>query len=110
MSYSVFHFVHLGAVLLLAGVTFYAIAATDNRKNLLRWSGIASLVVLISGFGLLGVSKMGFPLWAIVKVVVWLLLAAMAGMAFRISNKQTLVFSTVFLLLVASAMVAFKPF
>lgn len=110
MSYSVFHFVHLSAVLLLAGVSFYAIAATDNRKKLLMWSGIASLLVLITGFGLLGVSKMGFPLWAIVKTVIWLGLSAMAGLAFRVSNKQTLVFSTVFMLVAAAAMVAFKPF
>lgn len=85
MSPTFYSIVHLISVLLLTGLTFQAFsAAPERRRFFLMWSGIASFFALVAGFGLL--SKLysnTFHLWVIVKLVCWLGLSAMAGLAFR---------------------------
>ena len=53
--YSGFLIVHIVSLVLLAGVTFAALAAPqpDRRKFSLMWSGILGVVMLVTGFGLL---------------------------------------------------------
>ena len=104
---------HLFSVFLLVGVTFAAFAAPqpENRRRSLMWSGLCSLSVVISGFAQLGIMGAGFPGWAIVKLLCWLVLSVVAGIVFRKPNQITawLVVSLV-AILVAVGMVTFKPF
>lgn len=85
MSPVFYQILHVFAALVLTGCTFYAFAApAGSRKKVLMVSGIASLVVLVAGFGLL--SKLynnQFAAWVIVKIVAWLGLSALTGIAFR---------------------------
>jgi hypothetical protein len=85
MSPTVYHIIHLVSLFVLFGYTFYAFAApAETRKKVLMITGIASLLVLISGFGLL--SKLygnKFELWVIIKLVVWLLVSALTGLGYR---------------------------
>ena len=105
--------VHVFSVFLLVGVTFAAFAAPqpENRRRALMWSGLCSLFVVISGFAQLGIMGAGFPGWAIVKLLCWLVLSVVAGIAFRKPHqiKAWLVASLV-AILVAVGMVTFKPF
>lgn len=113
MSPSVYHIIHLVSLFVLFGYTFYAFAApTEKRKMVLMITGIASLLVLISGFGLM--SKLynnQFAAWMIVKLVAWLGLSALAGLGFR-RRGSVGIFAVVAIALTLAAVVAVyvKPF
>jgi hypothetical protein len=97
----------------LSGVTFAAFAAPapENRRRFLMWSGIASLGVFITGFGMLGMLHYGWPGWVLVKIFCWLLISGMAGIAFRQQDKiRNLFYCTAGLILLALCMVYLKPF
>ncbi len=72
-------------MVLLAAFLFQAFANPDpkNRKKTGMITGILALLMLIGGFGLVATMKVGFPWWIIVKIVCWLGLASMSGMAYR---------------------------
>ena len=65
-----FQILHVLGVLILFGSTFAAFAnpLPVLKRKVLAVSGIASLVVLIAGFGLAGLLKYGFPGWIIIKL------------------------------------------
>ena len=68
-------------------------------------TGIASLLVVISGGGLLAKLYPGqFPGWVIVKLVCWLGLSALAGIAYRRPHLRGTL-ATVALLLTLTALV-----
>lgn len=92
MLIQMLHSIHLLFVFLLVAVTFSAFSNSDpaSRKKILMQSGIFSLIVLFTGFGLLGVYKWGFPHWAMFKLVSWLVLSALAGLAYRFRSKVSL--------------------
>ena len=113
MRYQLFQVVHVFSVFALVGVTFAAFAAPhpDYRRRDLTWSGICSMLVVVSGFGLLGIMGAGFPGWAIVKLLCWLVLSALAGMAFRKPGQvQSWLVVSALAIFVAVWMVIFKPF
>lgn len=90
MSAQVYYVLHVLSVLLLTGFTFGAFAnpAPERRGRAMMLTGITGLIALVAGFGL--VSKLGHEftdLWLIVKLVCWLGLAAISGMAFRKPEK-----------------------
>lgn len=84
MSPTVYYIIHVISLLALFGGTFYAFAApAETKKKTLMVTGIASLLMLISGVGLLHKLGYGFPGWAIVKLVCWLGLSALGGIGYR---------------------------
>ncbi len=113
MPYSFYQIAHLFSVMLLAGVTFAALAAPrpENRRLALIGSGIAAAVVLVSGFGMLGLGRFGFPGWVFVKIAAWIALAALTGLAFRRPGEgPVLAGVAVLALLVSIVVVVLKPF
>ena len=113
MTYQLFLFLHVTSVILLSGVTFAALAAPQpgNRWNFLMMSGVLSLLALMTGFGVMGMMGLGFPGWAMVKVVCWLALSGLTGMAFRMTGQIRLLTAVaIAAILVAVAMVSYKPF
>ena len=113
MNYQLFLLLHLISVLLLSGVTFAAFAAPhpDNRRHYLMVSGVLSLLVFLSGFGVMGMMELGFPGWALVKVVCWLALSGLVGMAFRMTGQIPMLRAVaVVAIVIAVAMVTYKPF
>jgi hypothetical protein len=113
MSPTVYHILHLVSLFVLFGYTFYAFAApAESRKKVLMITGIASLLVLISGFGL--ISKLynnQFAAWMIVKLVAWLGISALAGLGFR-RRGSVGIFAAVAIVLTFAAVLAVyvKPF
>lgn len=89
MPVYVYQILHILALLVLAGGTFYGFAgAPETRKKVMIYTGIASILVLVSGFGLL--SKLHgnqFAPWVIIKIVAWLGLSALAGIGYRKRDK-----------------------
>lgn len=113
MSPTVYYIIHLVSLFVLFGYTFYAFAApAETRKKVLMITGIASLLVLISGFGLLSkVYQNQFQTWMIVKLVAWLGISALAGLGYRRRGKAG-VFAVVAIVLALAAVIAVykKPF
>lgn len=112
MSPTVYHIIHVISLLALYGGTFYAFAApAETRKATLALTGVASLLMLISGFGLLAKLQLGFPVWVIVKLVCWLGLSALGGIGYRRRGAIGALKGTAFgLAAVAVVMVYTKPF
>jgi len=75
-------------------------------------TGIASLAILVAGFGL--IHTMGYSLgagWIWVKFACWLGLSGLPGMAYRRREKAgTFVVIALILALIAITMVYYKPF
>ena len=108
-----FHIVHVLSAFVLVGVTFAAFAnpIPPLRRKVMTISGISSLLVIIAGFGLAGLLKYGFPIWIILKMVCWLGLSAIAGIAYRQPKKiPALAGVTLLLVTIALYLVYFRPF
>jgi hypothetical protein len=106
------HIVHVLSVLGLTGATFYAFAgAPESRKRVLMWSGIASLLVLLTGVRMWQAEYSFHGGWVWVKIVCWLGLSAISGIAYRRrSAAGLLMLITLALLATALAMVYVRPF
>ncbi|MBP9912521.1 MAG: SirB2 family protein [Opitutaceae bacterium] len=113
MNPAFYHLLHIFALLVLTAHTFMAFANPDpaSRKQTLIITGIASLLMLVSGFGLLAkLYANHFSAWVIVKLVCWIGLSALAGIAYRrpqLRGKLALI--ALSLLLIALVMVYFQP-
>lgn len=112
MSPTTYHIIHISSLLVLFGYTFYAFAApAETKKRVMMITGIASLLALIGGFGLLAKLQLGFPGWIVVKLVCWLGLSAFAGLGYRKRDKAGLfMLIAVVLAVTAVAMVYVRPF
>lgn len=114
MNPLIYSILHVVAAFILVGMTFSAFAnpAPERRGFVMMVGGIASLVMVIAGFGLhakLGIQ--GFPGWLIVKVAAWLALSAVSGIAFRKPTMIGLLAVISMVAVVASVYcVYFKPF
>jgi uncharacterized membrane protein SirB2 len=105
---------HVLSLIVLIAQTFMAFAhpQPENRKRTLIITGIAGLLMFISGFGMLTINKIPFAStpWIWVKTLCWLGVSAMAGMAYRkVHLRTTLSAVTMLLLAVAVFMVYFRP-
>ena len=112
MSPTFYSFLHVTSAILLVAGTFYAFAAPqDTRKRMLMLTGIASLLTLIGGFGLLAkVYTNTFYLWVFIKIAGWLLLSALSGVAYRRRAKVQLWVILAIVAVVSNvAAVYFKP-
>jgi hypothetical protein len=112
MSLTTLLVVHLSSIIVLLGYTFYAFAApAETRKRVLMITGIATLVVLMTGGAMLGKLRLGFPGWALVKMACLIGLGCMAGIAYRKrAQADTYMLIAVVLAITAVAMVYVRPF
>jgi len=113
MTPNFYHFLHVFSVLLLTGYTFFAFAgpAATTRKRVLIATGVASLLILVSGIGLM--HKLGYEWrgWVFVKIACWLAISAFAGIAYRRPGARGVLGAlTVLLSGLAVYMVFYKPF
>ena len=111
MKVQIYQILHVVSMILLTAFVFQAFANPDpkNRKRTLMLTGIFATVMLIGGFGLLAVMKIGFPLWIIVKLICWFGLASISGMAYRMPGKiPALTWATIAMIVVAVASVYLK--
>jgi hypothetical protein len=104
--------IHVASVLGLTGATFFAFGgAPETRKRVLMLSGIASLLVVLTGVRMWQVEFQFHGGWAVVKLFCWLGVSAIGGIAYRRQHKACLfAFITLVLLVTAVTMVFVKPF
>ncbi len=114
MNIQLYHILHVFSLVVLTAQTYMAFAnpAPENRKRTLMIAGIATLLMLVSGAGMM--AKMGYSWgagWVIVKVLCWLGFSALAGLAYRKPHlRGRFSFIGLVVLLVALVMVYLKPF
>ena len=73
-TYKIIHLIGISALALGVGGMM---AGGSNRKPFAILQGVALLVMLVSGFGLLAKLHLGFPHFAIVKVLLWIVIGAL---------------------------------
>ncbi len=98
-------------MVLLTAFLFQAFANPDprNKRKILSLTGMCAVLMLIGGFGMVAVMKVGFPWWVIVKLVCWLGLASIGGMAHRKPRRIPLLTAVAIgLILIAIAAVHFR--
>ena len=114
MNLQLYHILHVFALIVLTAQTYMAFAnpAPENRKRTMMITGIATLLLVVSGAGM--VAKMGFSWgsgWIIVKLLCWLGFTALAGLAYRRPHlRGRLSFIGLVVVLIALVMVYTKPF
>ena len=109
-----YQLLHILSLIVLTAHTFMAFAnpVPENRRRTLMITGIAALLMLGSGFGMLALSKIPFLTgWVLVKFFCLIGLSALAGVAYRRPHLRGAL-STLALVLIAVAvvMVLFRPF
>jgi hypothetical protein len=72
LTYQILHVT--GIALLVLGIGGM-MAGGEKRKTFAMLQGIGLLVMLVSGFGLLAKLGLGYPHFAIVKTVLWVVIA-----------------------------------
>ncbi len=113
MSHVFYQILHVSAAFLLVGFTFQAFAAPtpERRSASMRNTGIMSVIVLVTGFGAAAKLGYGFPVWMMIKLVCWLGISAISGIAFRKPEKAGgLVLIAILLIVGAVLSVYKKPF
>ena len=112
-EYAALHIVHVASALVLLGSTFYGFAAApESKKAVLSASGIAAILVLLTGIrmwqGLYDFAGLG---WIFVKLGCWLGIAALGGMGYkRRAQAGTFLAIISLLAVIAVVMVYLKPF
>ena len=77
MPYTTYQIIHLVGLAALAIGTGGMMANGNNRKLFAIWQGVGLLVILVAGFGMLAKGKLGLPHFAIVKLILWVVVAVM---------------------------------
>jgi uncharacterized membrane protein SirB2 len=108
-----YQILHVFALLVLTAQTFAAFAnpVPENRRQTMILTGIASLLVLVSGFGLVAKLYGGHVYgWMVVKLVCWVVFSALAGVAYRRPQlRRSLALVGFTALLIALVMVFVRP-
>lgn len=81
---------HLGGIMLLflsLGAAIIRAVAGDAAIQCKRFiaicHGLALVIILVAGFGLLAVMKYGFPTWIVIKLVLWVMFGGLIAIANR---------------------------
>jgi len=108
----IFYIIHVLSISTLFGTCIGAcvLPTSENRKKMLMFSGIASLGVFVTGFGMAGMNHIGFPAWLLVKIACWLILSLIVGMFFRTPDKRaSLMKLSALVFILALVMVFLRP-
>ena len=84
LSLQSYHYLHLiGLILVFIGIG--GMLSSEGAKKAMMWHGIGLLISIISGFGML--AKLGImgtmPVWAWIKIGLWLVLGFLPVLAKR---------------------------
>lgn len=106
------HILHVASIVTLIAYTFYAFAALpQTRKKVMIITGVSTLIALLTGIRMWqGMFDFTMATWVIVKLVCWLGLSALTGLAYRKREQAGALMAVVLLLAtVALVMVYVKP-
>jgi hypothetical protein len=99
MDLPVYLIIHLTGIAALALGLGGMMAGGEHRKAFSILQGVGLLIMLVSGFGLLAKLRLGFPHFAMVKFVLWIVIGALP-VIFRKLKVPTVAGMVIFLVLV----------
>ena len=121
MPYEVYKLLHFLGIFMtflsLGGVLLFVMNGgtkeqNTNRKLVGIMHGIGLVLILLGGFGML--ARLGLQIssgWIIIKILIWIALGGMTGIAYKKPGAaKTLWFVVALLGLIAVALVVYKPF
>lgn len=113
MSYQFYNFLHLlGVILLLVGygaLLARVVLQPENKSVRVLGAvlgGIGLTLLLVSGFGMQAKGSWGWPLWLILKIVVWFLLGVFLSFINRMPEWNKALWAGVIVLAAVSAWLA----
>ncbi len=115
INYEIYKMIHVFMVVIMFTYFGIQIYAKDKVKMAAMWSGIASLLILVSGMGLLariGVSHTeGWPFWVIFKLGVWTLITIATPIIIKRAKgfSKNWLYVMFLMLLTVIYMVQYKP-
>jgi len=111
MKLQIYQALHVVSMVLLTAFIFQSFANPDpkNKKRTGMITGILALTMLIAGFGMVSTMKVGFPVWVIIKLLCWVGLVSISGMAYRKPERiPALTAAAIGLVLIAVVTVYFR--
>ncbi|MGZ3656878.1 MAG: hypothetical protein ACXVB9_19150 [Bdellovibrionota bacterium] len=112
MSYESYKVIHLAAIFVfLSGAAVLLLAPTKGAY----WkavTGVASLLILVTGMGLLHKMGLGFPPWVQGLIAIWLILSMLGHIVAKRFPAQgaKAYWATIALAIVGAALAVYKPF
>ena len=102
MSYEIYKIIHI--VSLFAFIPLLVLMFFLEKNRLLQTlTGLLSVTVFVSGFGLMGkLHLMHFPLWIIIKIACWLLISALLPIFRKRTSLRFEPISLLYLLVIVS--------
>ena len=115
LAYKTVHLVGVFMVLLSIGALILLYAVKEERPALRKLAfatnGIGLLLALVAGFGLIAKLGLGFPIWVLIKILIWVAFLGLASMIKRQPGSAAAFWWTTLALASAAAYLAlFKPF
>lgn len=112
MSYEFYKVIHIFCLIFWVGCIGVAFSSQVPKKWASIGGGVASLLLMVAGMGLLARTKVGWPGWVITKFVLWLALSiAIPVIGKRIEgSKEKYFFGVIILFLTAAFMAIMQPF
>jgi len=113
LSYTTYKIIHLLAIisLFLSIGALLTLPENKKKKNIMILHGLATLVLLVSGFGLIArLNLHSFPMWIYIKLAIWLLLAVLVPILIsKKLNKKAIYFLVLASGFVSIYMAILKP-
>ena len=111
-TYKIIHFFSIIALFLSIGALMTYSGNKKQKKWIMSLHGLATLSLLVSGFGLIARLKMSsFPLWLNLKLCIWLILSVLIPvLVSRNMNKKGIWFLVFLSGLGAICLAVLKPF
>ena len=114
MNPAFYHLLHVFSLLVLTAQTYMAFANPDpeSRKRTMMITGIASLLMLVSGFAMFAkLYQNHWAGWIVLKLFCWLGFTALGGIVYRKAHLRGLLsLLGMTILLIALVMIYLKPF
>jgi hypothetical protein len=102
ISETTYRIIHLIGLAALAVSTGGMLASEKSRRTFAMVQGLALLVVLVTGFGMLAQLHLGFPHFAMVKILLWVFIG-MLPVVFRKMNTPVIISTLVIVALIGVA-------
>ncbi len=119
MPYTIYKIIHLTGIMMIflsiGGLIAINIAKIDPKPSLSKLAGltlgIALILTLISGFGLIATLKLKFQSWIVLKLLIWFSFGGMISILKRREHAgRKLWWSVIFLGVFAAFLALQKPF